>query len=125
MIDGTIARKTNSTSQLGSQLDTVADLIFVVVSVIQLLPAIHLPEWLWIWGGVIGMIKISNLIWGAVSRKQFLSLHTRMNKGTGFLLFLWPLTGSMVEWKYSAILVCVIATLAAMQESLYVIADHE
>ena len=28
MIDGTIARKTNSASKLGSQLDTIADLIF-------------------------------------------------------------------------------------------------
>ena len=43
MIDGTIARKTNSTSKFGSQLDTVADLIFVVVSAIRLLPAIHIP----------------------------------------------------------------------------------
>ena len=32
MIDGTIARKTNSTSKFGSQLDSVTDLIFVVVS---------------------------------------------------------------------------------------------
>lgn len=51
MIDGTIARKTNSTSKFRSQLDTVADLIFVVVSLIKLMPAIQIPEWLWIWGG--------------------------------------------------------------------------
>ena len=43
MIDGTIARKTNSTSKYGSQLDTVADLFFVVVSLFKLLPAIHIP----------------------------------------------------------------------------------
>lgn len=48
MVDGTVARKTNSTSQLGSQLDTIADLIFVVAAMIKLLPAIHLPGWLWI-----------------------------------------------------------------------------
>ena len=43
MIDGIIARKTNSTSKYGSQLDTVADLFFVVVSLFKLLPAIHIP----------------------------------------------------------------------------------
>lgn len=29
MIDGTIARKTNSASELGAKMDTVADLVFV------------------------------------------------------------------------------------------------
>ena len=58
MIDGTIARRTNSVSKFGSQLDTIADLIFVVVSLLKLLPAIHIPVWLWIWGGVIAVIKI-------------------------------------------------------------------
>lgn len=70
MVDGTIARKTNSTSKFGSQLDTIADLIFVVVSLIKLLPAIYIPQWLWIWGGVIAVIKISNIIGGYVYLKQ-------------------------------------------------------
>ena len=123
MIDGTIARKTNSTSKFGSQLDTIADLIFVAASLFKLLPAIHIPGWLWIWGGVIAVIKISNIIWGYVSKKQFISLHTIMNKVTGLLLFLLPLTVSFVELKYIAIAVCSIATLSAIQEWFYVITD--
>ena len=59
MIDGKIARKTNSTSRFGSQLDTIADLTFVVISLFKLLPVIHIPGWLWIWGSVIAAIKIS------------------------------------------------------------------
>ena len=123
MIDGTIARKTNSTSKFGSQLDTIADLIFVVVSLFKLLPAIHVPQWLWIWGGVIAVIKISNIICGYVSKKQFISLHTIMNKVTGLLLFLLPLTISFVELKYTAIVVCSIATFSAIQEGFYIITD--
>ena len=125
MIDGTIARKTNSTSKFVSQLDTIADLIFVAASLFKLLPAIHIPGWLWIWGGVIAVIKISNIIWGYVSKKQFISLHTIMNKVTGLLLFLLPLTVSFVELKYIAIAVCSIATLSAIQEWFYVITDSE
>jgi len=125
MIDGTIARKTNSTSKFGSQLDTIADLIFVAASLFKLLPAIHIPGWLWIWGGVIAVIKISNIIWGYVSKKQLISLHTIMNKVTGLLLFLLPLTVSFVELKYIAIAVCSIATLSAVQEGFYVITDNE
>ena len=123
MIDGTIARKTNSSSKFGSQLDTIADLVFVVVSMIKLLPVIHIPGWLWIWGGVIAVIKISNIMWGYVSKKQFISLHTIMNKVTGLLLFLLPLTISFVELKYTAIVVCSVATFSAIQEGFYIITD--
>ena len=125
MIDGTVARKTNSTSKFGSQLDTVADLIFILISLFKLLPAIHLPGWLWIWSGVIAVIKISNIILGYVSKKEFLSLHTIMNKATGLLLFLLPLTISCVEAQYSAIVVCSIATISAIQEGLYVMVDSK
>ncbi len=125
MIDGTIARKTNSTSKFGSQLDTIADLIFVVVSLFKLLPAIHIPQWLWIWGGVIAVIKISNIIWGYFSKKQFISFHTIMNKVSGLLLFLFPLTIPFLELNYIAIAVCSIATLSAIQEGVYIITDSE
>ena len=40
MIDGTIARKTNSVSDFGSKIDTAADL--VAVSFVKLLPTIHI-----------------------------------------------------------------------------------
>ena len=125
MVDGTIARKTNSTSNFGSQLDTVADLVFVVVSLFKLLPAIHIPGWLWIWGGVIAVIKISNMIWGYFSKKQFISFHTIMNKVSGLLLFLLPLTIPFLELNHIAIAVCSIATLSAIQEGVYIITDSE
>ena len=124
MIDGTIARITNSASKFGSQLDTVADFLFVVISLVKLLPEIHIPVWLWIWGCVIAVIKISNILWGYVSKKQFISLHTIMNKVTGLLLFLWPFTISFSEWKYIAIAVCSLATVSAIQEGFYVITDR-
>ena len=124
IIDGTIARKTNSTSKFGSQLDTIADLIFVVASLSKLLPTIHIPKWLWIWGGVIAVIKISNIIWGYVSKKQFISLHTTLNKVTGLLLSLFPLTLSFGELHYTAIAVCSIATLSAIQEGFYIMTDR-
>ena len=125
MIDGTIARKTNSTSELGAKLDTVADLVFVAASLVKILPVIHIPLWLWIWGGIIAIIKIGTIMWGYVSEKQFVSLHTVMNKVTGLLLFLLPLTLSFVELKYSSIPVCSIATVSALQEAVYVVTRCE
>ena len=120
MIDGTIARVTNSTSELGSKIDTAADLAFVTVSSIKILPTINIPSWLWIWVVIIAIIRVGNIIWGYVSRRQFISLHTIMNKITGLLLFLLPLTLFFVELKYSSIAVCSIATFAAIQEMSYI-----
>ena len=125
MIDGTIARRTSGISKFGSQLDTVADLFFVAASLVKLLPAIHIPLWLWIWGGVIAVIKIGNILWGYISTKKFISLHTVMNKATGFLLFLLPLTISFVDLEWTAVVVCAIATFSAIQEGICMIADRE
>ena len=120
MIDGTIARKTNSTSQLGSQLDTIADLIFVVVAIFKLLPVIHLPGWLWIWGGAIAVIKLANIVLGFVRRKKLVALHTVLNKTTGFVLFILPLTFTFVKPTYTVLVICCLATIAAMQEAICV-----
>ena len=125
MIDGTIARKTNSVSEFGAKMDTVADLTFVSVSLIKWLSTIHIPGWLWIWASVIAIIKIGNIIWGYVLKKQFISLHTIMNKVTGLLLFLLPLTLSFLELKYSSLVVCSIATFSAMQEGAYIVTGCE
>ena len=120
MMDGAIARKTNSTSEWGAKMDTAADFVFVTVSLIKLLPTMPIPGWLWIWGGVITLIKIGNILWGYVSKKRFVALHTPMNKITGLVLFLLPLTLSFVELKYSSIVVCSIAMLSAIQETVYI-----
>ena len=121
MIDGTIARKTNSASQFGSRLDTIADLVFVVAAMIKLLPVIHLPGWLWIWGGVIAIIKLTNIVLGFVRRKKLVAYHTVLNKTTGLLCFLLPLTLQVIEPIYSFAVVCIMATVAAIQESCYTI----
>ena len=121
MIDGRIARKTNSNSELGAKIDTAADLAFVTASLVKILPAIQIPTWLWIWGAIIAMIKIGNILWGYASEKQLVALHTKMNKITGFLMFLLPLTLHFIELKYSAITVCAVATFSALQEGYYII----
>ena len=43
-----------------------------------------------------------------------------MNKITGLVLFLLPLTLPFAELKYSSIAVCSIATFAAIQEGFYI-----
>ena len=121
MIDGTIARKTDTDSSFGSKLDTASDLVFMAVCVVKLLPMIDISIWLWKWIGVITIIKVTNIVWGFVRRKKLVILHTVLNKTTGLLLFLLPLTLQFIESTYSFAVVCTIATIAAIQESYYTI----
>ena len=44
MIDGVVARKTNSNSSFGAKFDTVADLVFMIGVCSKLLPEIHIPN---------------------------------------------------------------------------------
>ncbi len=121
MIDGAVARWTNTATEFGSGFDTVADLIFVAVSLVKILPILHIPIWLWIWITVIAIIKIGNIIWGLVCRRKLTYLHTSMNRITGLLLFMMPLTIHFVELKYSSVLVCFAATASAIQETKVII----
>lgn len=125
MIDGTIARKTNTVSEFGSTLDTVADFVFIVVCLIKLLPITHIPVWLWIWINAIAIIKIANIAWGFACKKRFVSVHTVLNKITGLLLFLLPFTLQFFEPIYSFAVVCIIATIAAIQEGYYTIKTND
>ena len=116
MIDGTIARKLGTESEFGSKLDTIADIIFVAAAAYKILPVMEIPKGIWIWIGVIALIKIINIISGFVVAKQFVSVHTAANKITGLLMFVLPLTMEVVELHYSALVVCMVATFAAIQE---------
>lgn len=120
MTDGAVARKTNTVSEFGSKLDTAADFIFLTVCLIKLLPAMEIPTWLWIWFSVIAVIKIINVVSGFILQKKLVAVHTLMNKATGILLFLLPLTLHFLELQYSAFPVCVTATFAAIQEGHFI-----
>ena len=116
MVDGTVARKTNSASAFGARLDTVSDFVFMFVALIKFVPHLHIPVWLWIWIGIIAMIKLGNVVWGFVRTKKLISPHTILNKVTGLLLFLLPVTISFVDLTYTLSIVCPIATVAAIHE---------
>ena len=116
MIDGAVARKTGTVSEFGAKLDTTADFVLVVVCLIKLLPVLHVPAWLYIWIAMIAFIKVANIAAGYIRQKEFLSVHSIMNKVTGGLLFVFPLTLSFIDLRYSAAVVCVVATAAAIHE---------
>ena len=125
MLDGFVARKTDTVSKLGARLDTIADFLLVVVCLIKLLPVLRIPAWLYIWIGIIALIKVVNIVSGFTVQKRFVTVHSVMNKATGALLFLFPLTLPAVPLKYTAIVVCAAATFAAIQEGYSIRIEKE
>ena len=125
MIDGTVARKTGAVSNFGAKLDTASDFVFMVVCVVKLLPKINISVWLWIWIAIIAIVKVINIVMGFIRRKKLVTLHTFLNKITGLLLFLLPLTLQFILPTYSFAVVCTIATIAAIQEGYYIIRAND
>ena len=119
MIDGTVARKTNSASEFGARLDTVSDFVFMTVALIKFVPYLRISVWLWIWIGVIAMMKLGNAVLGFVRTKKLILPHTVLNKVAGLLLFLLPMTISFIELTYTLPFVCAVATAAAIHERYY------
>ena len=125
MLDGFVARKTDTVSKLGARLDTIADFVLVVVCLVKLPPVLRIPAWLYIWIGIIALIKVVNIISGFAVQRGFVAVHSVMNKATGVLLFLLPLTILVFPLKYSAIVVCAVATFAAIQEGHLIRTERE
>ena len=116
MVDGTIARRMGAVSAFGARLDTVSDLVFVLICGAKILPLLRIPMWLWVWIIWIALMKIGNLTCVLIRKKKLISIHSALNKITGFALFLLPLSLHFVEAADGTFAICVLATAAGIEE---------
>ena len=116
--DGWLARKLKCVTRAGALLDSLADICFVACCAWKLLPILELPRWLWLWAGVIAVIKVVNQLSAIVMYGRCCFPHTTANKATGFLLFIAvPMTFRSI---IPIAIVAAIATFAATQEGHYI-----
>jgi len=122
--DGTVARKTGTSSEFGAKFDTIADTVWVLTCLIKLLPVLNMEAWMYVWILIIAVIKAINILSGFILEKKLVTVHSTANKIAGALLFVLPLSLEWIELKYSATVVCAVATFAAVQEGHYVRAER-
>ncbi len=116
--DGWLARKLKCVTRTGALLDSVADICFVACCAWKLLPILELPQWLWLWAGVIVAIKVVNQISALVMYGHCCFPHTTANKATGFVLFI---AVPMTVWTIIPISIATtVATFAAAQEGHFI-----
>ena len=120
MLDGFIARKSKNTSKIGARLDSVADMIFVFLAIIKILPIVNLTNGIIIWIVIIAFIKIVNVTCSYIYYKKIVLPHTIANKITGFILFIAPFIIVNTNPIIFEIIICSIATFAAVQEGHYI-----
>lgn len=125
IVDGIIARKTGSCSELGARLDSAADTVMVAVLFFKLYPLLSFPDLIVLWIIFIFIIRLISVTIVLVKYKTFAILHTWSNKVAGIALFLVPfflfnyLSGF---WMY---IVCSVATLSAIEELLIHLTTHK
>ena len=125
MIDGTVARKMGAVSKFGARLDTASDSVFMFVCAIKILPLVHIPVWLWVCIILIALTKMFNITLVFIRKKKLISIHSVLNKITGWALFLLPLLLTFVDTTYSVATICVLATIAVMQEVYFIAKGQE
>ena len=120
ILDGFLARKYKITSKFGAKIDSVADMLFVGISLLKILPVIEISIGIYIWIIIIVLIKVFNIILGYIYYKKLTLVHTIANKITGLTLFVVPLMMNFINIKILEILICGVATFSAIQEGHYI-----
>ena len=119
MLDGALARRLKAESELGSKLDSLGDLAFVIVCAVRLLPGLELAAWAWAWIGIIAAVKL--LCFAAAKEIP----HTKLNKLTGACLFALLPVVSLWEHDYTVAFLCTVASLSAAQELAGIIRKYK
>ena len=89
VLDGAIARRYGTTSELGAKLDSIADLLFYTLILIRIFPVmwVTLPKKIWVMVGAILAVRGLAYMTSAIRYHRFAALHTYLNKVTGLLVF--------------------------------------
>ena len=118
LLDGLIARATNSTSEFGAMLDSIADLLFYAVMMLKILPVMWelLPHWIWWAVAMVLAVRVVSYTVAAVRHHRFAALHTYLNKCTGAMLFAVPYFLSLPFAVGYCALVCAVGITASAEE---------
>lgn len=125
--DGFIARKFKTESELGSKLDSVADLLFYAVMLFKLIPTFIERLTAGIWCAIFAVLalRLASYIVAAVKYRRFASLHTYMNKATGLAVFSVPYFILLPFYLPLCAAVCAVAGAASAEELIIHLSSKE
>lgn len=118
VLDGTVARATGKTTQLGARLDSIADLLFYTVMILRVFPVLweRLPQWVWLCVAFVLLLRLLAYITAYVKYHRFASMHTYLNKLTGFCLFFVPYLLPLSWFSGYCVVVCAVGGIGSGEE---------
>jgi CDP-diacylglycerol--glycerol-3-phosphate 3-phosphatidyltransferase len=124
-LDGYLARKMEACSKLGQILDGISDFIFICVILSKVFLIIIIPLWAMYWALFIAIVRLTSFIICFIRYRQFAFLHTYANKITGIILFFFPLWYLTFGVEVTAVFLCSIASISAIEELLINLTSKE
>lgn len=125
IIDGYIARKSNSISRLGSLLDSIGDIVFISAVIIVLIPVISIPKGIQLWIAIIALVRILSITIACCKYHTFAVLHTYANKISGLLLFFIPYLYSLMNINILGGIICAVTSISAVEELIIHLVSRE
>lgn len=118
--DGLIARKTNSSSQFGSILDSIADWVFYLVMCYKYFTPLTkvMPVVFWVLLGLAVAVRIITYTYVYVRFKRFDAIHTYGSKLTGAFTFLTPYYFLMGIPVIGMMITVVVGLLASIEQMI-------
>ncbi len=118
VLDGFIARRLHISSDFGSKLDSVADMLFYAVMLCAVFPVLWelLPLGIWYLLAVVLVVRACSYITAAIKYHRFASTHTWLNKLTGVSVFSIPFVLLLPCDIALCWCICIISGLASAEE---------
>ena len=116
VLDGFVARRFGWTSEIGSKLDSFADLFFYFIVLVRTMPVLWatLPKAIWVILGIVLTLRLILYIKYAIIDHEFGHPHTYLNKFSSFTVFFIILlikTKIAVPYCYVSVFIALLAVL--------------
>lgn len=120
VLDGMAARKLDASSELGSILDSIADLLFYAVMLFYVIPYLwkRVPVMVWYVVGLIFALRVVSYSAAWFKYRRFASLHTYGNKATGLCVFAVPYLLLVIDDTAVCAIACTLGMLSTIEELL-------
>ena len=124
VLDGYVARKYNLVTDFGAKLDSIADMTMFLSLIIVLLPVLNFTLEIYVLILIIVILKIASAIYCYIKFEKLSTIHSYLNKITGLLIILIPVLLIFAPSENLIAIICIIATIAAIEEFLIIRYSH-
>ena len=122
VLDGYVARKLKTTSELGSRLDSFSDLLLYALTLYKVWPHLlrEVPTYVIYLIYVVLFIRLLCYIYVGFKTKALEARHTILNKATGFLFFFLPFTINTGYMHIYSLLILAVAYISSIEEIIHI-----